>query len=303
MTTFLSPTPPGAGWKEGRPHTSAGCLRSASGDVLESKTPSPPQPGSSDRALSPGGGRGQSLHTPLPPSSGGHPGASPVQARLEPGAEHRAQTRPRGGQAWDREAGPCCRRPPPSPAPPQAPDNPSPRPWLLRAATGGTGLPRDPQASQGSWALTRAGRAPVTSLCQAGGPRPAHHWLSVQKGDSRWGGHQLGTSGGGTRAAPGPEGPGRGSLGGVGGGDRPGPRTRKVSDGAGERRAYGPALHTGKGSQCPRSPLSGVQPQGHSQRVTGWGGRRGPGGTAQDGASPLTCWEQRALRGDDLCFL
>ena len=89
------------------------------------------------------------LHTPLPSYSRGHLGAMLVQVGLEPGAEHTAQTRPQGGQAWEREAGPCYRRPPPSPAPPQAPDNPSPHPWLLRAATGGTGLPERPPGPTG----------------------------------------------------------------------------------------------------------------------------------------------------------
>lgn len=168
--------------------------------MLESKTLSPPRPGSSDRALSPGGGRrGQSLHTPLPPSSGGHPGASPVQAGLEPGAEHRAQTRLRGGQAWDREAGPCYRHPPPSPAPPQAPDNPSPHPWLLRA-------PQRPPGPTGLLGSDPSREGPGHRSLPGWGPRPAHHWLRVQKGDSKWGGHQLGTSGGRTRTAPGPRG-------------------------------------------------------------------------------------------------
>ena len=112
------------------------------------------------------------------------------------------------------------------------------------------GSPRDPQAPQGSWALNRAGRAPVTGLCWAGGPRPACHQLSIQKGDSKLGGHQLGASRGETRTAPG-QGTRSGESWGTGRGrgaeDRPGPCTRKESDGAEDRRLYSPALHTRKG--------------------------------------------------------
>lgn len=140
-----------------------------------------------------------------------------VQVGLEPDAEHTAQTRPPGGQAW-KKLGPATD----GLLPAQLHLRPLTTPLPILGCSGllqvVPGSLRDPQAPQGSWALNRAGRAPVTSLCWAGGPRPACHQLSIQKGDSKSGGYQLGTSRGETHTAPGPQGTRSGESWGMGGG-------------------------------------------------------------------------------------